>query len=221
MGMRSSEDDRTWTNLPRDNANLLAAVVRSSNDAIYSKDARAQITSWNPAAEALYGYAASEVLGQPISILIPADRRGEEIDILNQILQGGRIEHYETMRVRKDGATVEVSVSVSPVHGTDGRVVEAAVIARDISERKRAEEEVAKAQRKQALDLNDAVVQGLASAKMALEIEDYERGLHSVAKAMASAQRIVTRLLHESGGLLPGDLVRSEPAVVDDEFTPT
>jgi PAS domain S-box-containing protein len=210
-------DDRTWVDIPRDDADLLAALVRSSNDAIYSKDSKARITSWNPAAEELYGYKADEVLGEPISILIPSDRRGEEIDILNKILEGNHIKHYETVRVRKDGSTVEVSVSVSPVHDPDGQVVEAAVIARDVSERRRSEEALTQAQRKQALDLNDAVVQGLASAKMALELRDYERGLENVTKTLTSAQKIVTRLLEESGGVDPGDLVRSEPAILDDD----
>ncbi len=206
------ENDRTWTDMSRDNADLLAALVRSSNDAIYSKDAQARITSWNPAAERLYGYAAAEVLGKPISILIPEDRKGEEIDILNQILEGKQLEHYETVRVRKDGSKVEVSVSVSPVHDTHGAVIEAAVIARDISDRRRSEEERAHAQRKEALDLNDTVVQGLTAAKMALEIGDLERGLHSVTKTLSNANGIVNRLLDESGGIEPGDLVRSEPA---------
>ena len=215
--MPGGQDGRTWTDIPHDTADLLAALVRSSNDAIYSKDAQARITSWNPAAEALYGYERDEVLGQPISILIPADRRGEEIELLDQILQGCYVEHYETMRLRKDGTLVEVSVSVSPVHDTEGRIVEAAVIARNISERKRVEQELTKAQRKQALELNDAVVQGLAAAKLALEIEDHERGLVSVEKTLDNAKQIVTRLLGESGSVDPGDLIRSEPAIVDDE----
>lgn len=210
-------DDSARADIPRDDTDLLVALVRSSNDAIYSKDAEARITSWNPAAEALYGYTADEVLGEPISILVPSDRRGEEIDILNKILAGDRIEHYETVRVRKDGTTVEVSVSVSPVHDTSGQVVEAAVIARDISERRRAQQALADSQRKQALDLNDAVVQGLASAKMALELEDHERGLENVTKTLVSAQKIVTRLLNESGAVDPGDLVRSEPAILDED----
>lgn len=214
--MVEPEDARSWTDIPRDNADLLAALVQSSNDAIYSKDSQARITSWNPAAQALYGYTADEVLGQPISILIPGDRRGEEIDILNQILEGHHIKHYETVRLRKDGTTVEVSVSVSPVHDTDGQIVEAAVIARDISERKRVEQERADAQRKQALDLNDAVVQGLVSAKMAIELKDFELGLENVTKTLTSAQDIVTRLLKGSGGINPGDLVRSDPALLDD-----
>lgn len=215
--MVGREGERSWTDIPRDNADLLAALVQSSNDAIYSKDSQARITSWNPAAQALYGYAVDEVLGKPISILIPGDRRGEEVDILNQILEGNHIKHYETVRLRKDGTTVEVSVSVSPVHDTDGQIVEAAVIARDISERKRADKERADAQRKQALDLNDAVVQGLVSAKMAIELQDFELGLQNVTKTLTSAQSIVTRLLNDAGGVKPGDLVRSNPAILDDD----
>src|SRR5688500_904219 len=203
------------TDVPRDNADWLAALVRSSNDAIYSKDAQARITSWNPAAQTLYGYTAEEVLGEPISILIPEDRKGEEIDILDQILEGKRIEHYETVRVRKDGSTVDVSVSVSPVHDSTGAVVEAAVIARDISERRRSQERLARAQRKEALDLNDTVVQGLTAAKMALELGEFERGLHSVAKTLDNASAIVSRLLDKSGDMQLGDLVRSEPAVLE------
>lgn len=214
--MGRTEGDHTWEGIPRDNTDLLAALVRSSNDAIYSKDPQARITSWNPAAERLYGYAADEVLGQPISILVPDDRKGEEIDILNQILEGKVIQHYETVRVRKDGSTVEVSVSVSPVHDDKGDVVEAAVIARDISERRRAEQELAATQRKEALDLNDTVVQGLTAAKMALELHDNARGLQNVTKTLSNAQEIINRLLDESGGIGPGDLVRSEPADLEE-----
>ena len=211
----SDPEDRTWTDIPRDTADLLAALVRSSNDAIYSKDDRARITSWNPAAEALYGYKASEVLGEPISILIPSDRRGEEIEILDQILEGRQLDHYETVRLRKDGSLVEVSVSVSPVHDSDGNIVEAAVIARDISEQKRMEREAAEAGRKQALDLNDAVVQGLVASKMAFESGDSEIGMKALDRTLENAKSIVARLLEETGTVEPGDLVRSEPAVVD------
>jgi PAS domain S-box-containing protein len=212
----TGKNDRPWTHIPRDNADLLAALVRSSNDAIYSKDDQARITSWNPAAEQLYGYEADEVLGQPISILIPDDRKGEEIDILDRVLRGEQIEHYETMRRRKDGSCVEVSVSVSPVHDSEGRVVEAAAIARDISQRRELEEELAKAQLKQALELNDAVIQGLATSKMALEMEDYERGLRALTTTLENAKHIVTRLFDEAGGVDPGELVRSEPAIVNE-----
>ena len=208
----SGEAQRTWTEIPRDDADLLASLVKSSNDAIYSKDAEARITSWNPAAESLYGYTSEEVLGKPISILIPPDRSGEEIDILNEILKGHQIEHYETERLRKDGSRVEVSVSVSPVHDAEGHVVEAAVIARDISERRRLEQDRLQVQRRQALELNDEVVQGLVASKMAIELKDFERGLRSVEMTLKSAQKIVTRLLEEGGDFGPGDLIRSDAA---------
>jgi PAS domain S-box-containing protein len=131
-------------------ADFLAAIVASSEDAIYSKDREALITSWNRAAQRLYGYAADEVLGRPVSILIPEDKKGEEFDILHRILDGQRVEHYETRRQRKDGSIVEVSISVSPVHDVDGEIVEAAVIGRNITEQKRLERELRRLQEEQA-----------------------------------------------------------------------
>jgi PAS domain S-box-containing protein len=127
----------------------LAALVRSSNDAIYSKDSNAIITSWNPAAERLYGYAPYEIIGQPVGILVVPERRGEEIDILNRILLGERVEHFETQRVTKDGRVLEVSITVSPIHNIRGEIIEASVIARDISAEKRALEALATAKDKE------------------------------------------------------------------------
>jgi PAS domain S-box-containing protein len=117
----------------------LAAVVACSDDAILTKSAQGIITSWNPAAERLYGYRAGEAIGQPISILIPPSRRGEERLILRRVLDGERIEHYETERVRKDGRIIIVSLSISPVCGLDGAIDEASVIARDVTAVRRAE----------------------------------------------------------------------------------
>jgi PAS domain S-box-containing protein len=94
------------------------------------------ITSWNPGAERLYGYSPDEAIGQPISILIPPDRSGEERRILDQILGGGHVDHYETERVRKDGSVVSISLSVSPVRDPDGEISGASVIARDITDRR-------------------------------------------------------------------------------------
>ena len=116
-----------------------AAVVASSSDAILTKSPHGAITSWNAAAERLYGYTADEVLGRPISILIPAARSGEELRILRRVMGGERIEHYETERVRKDGRELIVSLSISPVRDADGAIVEAAVIARDITATRRVE----------------------------------------------------------------------------------
>ena len=114
------------------------AIVISSDDAILSKDRHAHITSWNPAAEALYGYTADEAVGKPVSILVPASRAGEEQRILDRILTGEKVDHYEAERVTKDGRTVYVSLTVSPILDHDGNIVGASVIARDITARRRA-----------------------------------------------------------------------------------
>jgi PAS domain S-box-containing protein len=115
----------------------LAALVSSSDDAILSKDLDGVITSWNPAAARMYGYAPEEAIGRPVSILIPEHRSGEEREILARVLAGERVEHYETERVTKDGRTLNVSLSVSPVRDSDGTVVSAATIARDITAERR------------------------------------------------------------------------------------
>jgi PAS domain S-box-containing protein len=118
---------------------FLASIIDSSDDAIISKDINGVTTSWNRAAERLFGYLAEEVTGKPIAIIIPADRRDEEPVILERIRRGERIDHYETVRQRKDGSLIDVSLSVSAIRDEAGRVVGAAKIARDITERKRAE----------------------------------------------------------------------------------
>ena len=118
----------------------LASIVESSNDAIVSKDLNGIITSWNKGAEQLFGYVAAEIIGKAVNILIPADRQDEEPAILERIRRGERVDHFETVRLRKDGAPVDISLTISPVKGADGTVIGASKIARDISERKKAEE---------------------------------------------------------------------------------
>ena len=120
-------------------ASLFDALVESSSDAILTKTPGGIVASWNPAASRLYGYSSAEAVGKPISMLIPQDRAGEAREILDRILSGERVDHYETERVRKDGRKISVSLTVSPVHGPGGEVVGASVIARDISERRRAD----------------------------------------------------------------------------------
>jgi PAS domain S-box-containing protein len=125
----------------------LAAIVESSDDAIISKTLDGIIVSWNPGAERIYGYAAEEIKGCSVSILVPPDRSNEEPQILQRIKQGERIEHYETMRVRKDGKQIDVSLTISPVKDAAGKIIGVSKIARDITQRKRAEEELAKRER--------------------------------------------------------------------------
>jgi PAS domain S-box-containing protein len=121
-------------------ARRLAAIVESSDDAILAKDLNGVIITWNQGAERLFGYTQDEVVGKPVTILIPADRHDEEPAILARIRRGERIEHYETIRRRKDGSLVEISLTVSPIKSLDGRIVGASKIARDITQQRRAQE---------------------------------------------------------------------------------
>jgi PAS domain S-box-containing protein len=118
----------------------LAAIVESSDDAIISKDLHGVVTSWNPGAESIFGFTAQEMIGRPITTIIPPELRDDESRILATIARGERIEHFETVRLRKDGTTVEVSLTVSPVKDEAGRIVGAAKIARDITQRRKAEQ---------------------------------------------------------------------------------
>jgi PAS domain S-box-containing protein len=120
---------------------FLAAIVESSDDAIISKTLEGTITSWNRAAEILYGYAAAEAVDRPISLIIPPERPSELPAIMEQLRRGERIDHYETVRVRKDGTRLDVSVSISPIRDEADRIVGAASIGRDITERTQAKRE--------------------------------------------------------------------------------
>ena len=119
----------------------IAAIVESTDDAVLTKDLNGVITSWNSGATRLFGYSADEVIGKPVTVLIPAERHDEEPTILARIRRGERIDHYETVRQRKDGSTIDISLTVSPVKDPEGKIVGASKIARDISERRRAEQQ--------------------------------------------------------------------------------
>ncbi|HEX2139307.1 MAG TPA: PAS domain S-box protein [Woeseiaceae bacterium] len=121
----------------------LAAIVESSDDAILSKDLDGIIRSCNSATERMYGYTCEELIGRPVRILIPPERQSEENDILERIRRGERIDHFETVRVAKDGRRIEVSLTISPIHDESGAIIGASKIARDISDRKRAQEQEA------------------------------------------------------------------------------
>ena len=121
----------------------LAAIVEFSDDAIVSKNLDGIIINWNTGAQRVFGYTAAEAVGQPITILIPADRQSEEREILTRIRRGERIDHFETIRQRKDGTLIVVSLSVSPVRNAKGQIVGASKIARDITEQRRSQEQIA------------------------------------------------------------------------------
>jgi PAS domain S-box-containing protein len=118
----------------------LAAIVSSSVDAIISKDLQGIILTFNKGAQRLFGYTAEEAIGKPVTLLIPPDRTDEELGILERIGRGETIDHYETVRQRKDGSLVDISLTISPIRDPSGRIIGAAKIARDITERKQAEE---------------------------------------------------------------------------------
>jgi len=121
---------------------LLASIVEFGDDAIVSKNLDGIITSWNKGAERIFGYLAEEVIGKPITILIPPERHHEEDVILERIRRGDRVDHYETIRRGKDGNLIDMSLTISPVRDANGKVVGASKIARDISERKRSEAQI-------------------------------------------------------------------------------
>ena len=144
----------------------LSAIVESSDDAIIGKTLDGIIVSWNKGAERLYGYTAKEIVGKPLSTLIPPDHPDELPEIMERLKRGEHIEHFETKRLRKDGSRVDVSLTISPVKGTDGKIIGASKIARDITARKQTEQ----------------TTRFLADASAALaELTDYESTLQKVA----------------------------------------
>jgi PAS domain S-box-containing protein len=127
--LRESKEQFRW----------LASIVESSDDAIIGTDLDAITTSWNKGAERLFGYLAKEIIGKPVAILIPAERKDEERAILSRIRRGDRVDHFETVRQRKDGTLIDTSLTVSPVRGVDGKIIGASGISRDVTERKRSD----------------------------------------------------------------------------------
>jgi PAS domain S-box-containing protein len=135
----------------------LAAIVESSDDAIFSKTLEGTITSWNQGAERLYGYTAEEIVGQPVSVLVPPERADESAFIMDKIKRREATDHFETVRRRKDGRLVDVSVNISPVTDAAGQLVGASTIARDITARKRAERDLRESEERKAGILNTAL----------------------------------------------------------------
>jgi PAS domain S-box-containing protein len=168
--------------------NLLAAIVDCSDDAIVSKNLDGIITSWNRGAERLFGYAAEEAIGQDIRLIIPRDRWHEEVTILERLRRGERIDHFETVHVRKDGTTLDISLTISPVEDAVGRIIGASKVARDITERKRAEK---------------AFKESELSARL-LRLQDEER-------------RRISRELHDGVGQLLAALSMNASRLVDEK----
>jgi PAS domain S-box-containing protein len=142
----------------------LAAVIQSSDDAIVSKTLDGTITGWNYSAEKLFGYSSSEAVGKPIQMLLPPERASEESAILARIRRGESVEHFETVRVRKDGKRITVSATISPIKDSSGTIVGASKIARDITARKQAEETL-----ERSLAASEQALRELADQKFALD----------------------------------------------------
>src|SRR5258706_10332454 len=188
----------------------LAAIVDSSEDAIVSKDLNGTIESWNGGAERLFGYQASEVIGKSILMIIPPDRHDEERGILERIRRGGRIKAYETVRMREDGSLLDISLTVSPLRGAARRIIRASKIARDITERKRAEAALRHMQTELA-HANRVVTMGQLSASIAHEVNQ------PITAAVINAEAALRWL-----GAQPPDLeeVRKALGCIDEDGTP-
>jgi PAS domain S-box-containing protein len=175
----------------------LAAIVESSDDVILSKTLEGIITSWNKGAEKIYGYTAEEAVGQPVSMLVPPERPNEIPEILQKIRLGEKVDHFETVRMTKDGRRLDISLTVSPIRNSEGEIVGASTIARDITERKRAEEamrQVREAERRRlARDLHDGVLQDLSYTAASMELIMLDAGGTSLGKELQGAVDRVRR----------------------------
>lgn len=186
-------------------AQHMAAIIESSDDGIISKNLDGVIQSWNPAAERIFGYTAPEIVGRPVLQLIPPERHYEEPEILAKVRRGERIDHYETIRVRKDGSRVEVSLTISPIKGAGGTVVGVAKIVRDLSSQRKAD---------QATRLLAAIVDSSDDAIVS-------KNLNAIVTSWnAGAQRIFGYTAEEMIGrpisvLFPPDRLNEEPMILE------
>jgi PAS domain S-box-containing protein len=172
--------------------NWLASIVESSDDAIVSKNLDGIVTSWNRGAERIFGHAAAEAIGQPITIVIPGERQDEERDILTRIRRGERIDHFETVRQRKDGSLIVVSLTVSPIKNAEGKIVGASKIARDITEQKRNQERIATLAREAEHRSKNvlATVQAAVNLSRAQTSEDLKKAIEGRIQALANVHSL-------------------------------
>lgn len=205
--------DLTHRKRAEEGALRLASIVESSDDAIISKDLNGIITSWNNGAEHLFGYSAREVIGRPVTILFPSDRIREEASILERLRRGERVDHYETVRQRKDGSLVDISLTISPLLAVDGRVIGASKIARDISIAKRAQEQqkVLLAEIIHRVKNTLATVQAIASQTLRRTPQDERHAFVSRLHALSRTHDLLTTDRWDGAGL---------HAIVEDAMEP-
>lgn len=195
----------------------IAAIVSSSDDAIVTKTLSGRITSWNQSAVRIFGYEENEIIGQPISIIVPPELQDEEKRILARIARGEHIDHFETVRLAKDGRRVDISLTISPLHDKTGKVIGASKVARDITEKKRTEE----LQRLLLGELNHrvkntlAIVQSIATQTLrrAASPEEFAKSFSGRVQALARAHTLFTRDAWRGADV--ADIVREQ--VMDDE----
>lgn len=175
-------------------ASRLAAIVEGSDDAIVSKDLTGVIRSWNKGATRVFGYEADEVIGKPITIVIPPDRQAEETFILTRIRRGERIEHFETIRRRKDGQLIDISLTISPVKNDRGEIVGCSKIARDITAAKRAEEQL-----RRALQFDETVMLSMAEGLYTVDSEGLLTFMNPAAQKMFgwTLDELIGRRMHD------------------------
>ena len=171
----------------------LGAIVESSDDAIISKDLNGIINSWNKGAERIFGFTAEEAIGQPITMLIPGDRQDEEAGILDRIRRGVRIDHFETLRQRKDGTLINVSLTVSPIKNEEGQIIGASKIARDITQNKEAQERL-----QRALDFDETVMSSMGEGLYTVDTEGRVTFMNTAAQRIFgwTLNEILGRNLH-------------------------
>jgi PAS domain S-box-containing protein len=171
---------------------FLGSIVQSSDDGIVSKNIDGIITSWNKGAERVFGYTAEEAIGQPIIIVIPHDRWDEERTILTRIRRGERIDHFETVRQRKDGSKIVVSLTISPIKNAEGKIVGASKIARDISEQKWSQEQIATLAREAEHRSKNllANVQAMVNLSQADAVDDLKKRIEGRIQALANVHSL-------------------------------
>jgi PAS domain S-box-containing protein len=181
----------------------LAAIVESSDDAIIGKDLAGVVTSWNRGSEMIFGYSAQEMVGQPITRLIPPERQSEAASILGRIRRGESVRHFETVRLGKDGRPIDVSVTVSPIKDPDGNIVGASKVARDITGAKRAEEQI----RRLNGELEQRVVERTAELEAAnRELEAFSYSVsHDLRAPLRAIDGFSQAVLEDFGPTLPAD----------------